>query len=253
MPINKKSGRQTFRRRFVSGSLFVSPCPPECYLQISGFTKAEEGLPTSDFRTSNFRLPTSDLRTSDFWPFRLKAEWLDLRTSHFPLPTSAFRLLISHFPLPLSHFLLLTSDFRFPTSDFQLPTSDFQLPSSNFRLLTWLSVLLGSIAARSTTRVLMLKVKAQWKGWLYRSRHKKEQPNLLLKKQLTDRANPATDEVRLENRNHGLAWSQSGNNKTVQTLAVNLILACLTGALRAKRGERGILREARNECESLRS
>ena len=131
MPINKKSGRQTFRRRFVLGSLFVSPCPPECYLQISGFTKAEEGLPTSDFRTSNFRLPTSDLRTSDFWPFRLKAEWLDLRTSHFLLLTSDFRVLTSNLRFP-------TSDFPLPTSDFRFPTSDFQLPSSNFRLLTWL-------------------------------------------------------------------------------------------------------------------
>ena len=33
MSINQRSGRQTFRRRFVSGSLFVSPCPPECSLQ----------------------------------------------------------------------------------------------------------------------------------------------------------------------------------------------------------------------------
>ena len=33
MSINQKSGRQTFRRRFVSGSLFVSPCPPECNFQ----------------------------------------------------------------------------------------------------------------------------------------------------------------------------------------------------------------------------
>ena len=33
MSINQKSGRQTFLGRFVSGSLFVSPCPPECYLQ----------------------------------------------------------------------------------------------------------------------------------------------------------------------------------------------------------------------------
>ena len=32
MLINQKSGRPTFRR-FVSGSLFVSPCPPECYLK----------------------------------------------------------------------------------------------------------------------------------------------------------------------------------------------------------------------------
>ena len=30
MSINQKSGRQTFRRRFVSGSVFVSPCHPEC-------------------------------------------------------------------------------------------------------------------------------------------------------------------------------------------------------------------------------
>ena len=33
MSINQNSGRKTFRRRFVSGSLFVLPCPPECYLQ----------------------------------------------------------------------------------------------------------------------------------------------------------------------------------------------------------------------------
>ena len=42
MSINQKSGQQTFRRRFVSGSLFVSPCPPECYLQIE--TKIEPDL-----------------------------------------------------------------------------------------------------------------------------------------------------------------------------------------------------------------
>ena len=33
MSINQKSGRKTFRRRFVSGSIFVSPCPPECYFK----------------------------------------------------------------------------------------------------------------------------------------------------------------------------------------------------------------------------
>ena len=100
-------------------------------------TKAKEGLPTSDFwlptsvfrlptydfrlLTSDFRLQTSDLtkcehRISDFWPFRLKAEWLDLRTSHFPLPTS----------------------------DFWLPTYDLPLLISNFRLLTWLFCLARS-------------------------------------------------------------------------------------------------------------
>ena len=100
----------------------------------------------------------------------------------------------------------------------------------------------------------MLKVKAQWKGRLYRSRRpQKGAIKLALEKATKHKANPATDEVRLENQNHGLAWSQSGSNNTVQTLAVNLILACITGALWAKRGERGILREARNECEALRS
>ena len=33
MSINQKSGLQTFRRKFVSGSLFVSPFPPECNFQ----------------------------------------------------------------------------------------------------------------------------------------------------------------------------------------------------------------------------
>ena len=124
------------------------------------YTKAEEGLPTSDFRlpTSDFQLLTSDFRlktsyfklqtsdltkwelwVSDFWPFRLKAEWLDLRTSHFPLPTSHFPLPTSHFrfptsdfPLPTSSFPLLTSDFRLPISHFWFPTSDLWLPTSEF-------------------------------------------------------------------------------------------------------------------------
>ena len=29
------------------------------------------------------------------------------------------------------------------------------------------------------------------------------------------KANPVNDEVRVENQNHGLVWSQSGNNKAV--------------------------------------
>ena len=110
------------------------------------YTKAEEGLPTSDFqlltsdfrlKTSYFKLQTSDLTkwelwVSDFWPFRLKAEWLDLRTSRFPLPTSHFRFPTSDFPLPTSPFPLLTSDFRLPISHFWFPTSDFWLPTSEF-------------------------------------------------------------------------------------------------------------------------
>ena len=102
-----------------------------------------------------FRLATCD--------FQLQTSDLD-----FILQTSDFR----HDKVRSPDFWFLTSYFRFPTSDFQLPTSD-------------LTLLFGSITARSTTRVLMLKVKAQWKGRLYRSRHKREQLNLLLKKQLS--------------------------------------------------------------------
>ena len=96
-------------------------------------------LPTSDFRlqTSDFRLKTSyfklqtsdltkcELRISDFWPLRLKAEWLDLRTSHFPFPTSDFPLPTSDFWLPTSDFPLLISNFRLLTSNFWVLTSDF--------------------------------------------------------------------------------------------------------------------------------
>ena len=42
MSINQKRGRKTFRRRFVSGSIFVSPCRPECYFQSE--TKIEPDL-----------------------------------------------------------------------------------------------------------------------------------------------------------------------------------------------------------------
>ena len=136
-------------------------------------------LLTSDFQLQTSDLTMCELRISDFWPFRLKAEWLDLRISNFRLPPS-------HFRLPTSDFRLLTSDFRFPASDFPLPTSDFRFPTSDSQLPTSdLTLLFSSIAARSTTRVLMLKVKAQWKGRLYRSRHKREQLNMLLKKQLS--------------------------------------------------------------------
>ena len=42
MSINQKSGRKTFRRRFVSGSILDSPCPPGCYFQSE--TKIEFDL-----------------------------------------------------------------------------------------------------------------------------------------------------------------------------------------------------------------
>ena len=37
----------------------------------------------------------------------------------------------------------------------------------------------------------------------------------VLVKVAKNKANPATDEVHVENQNYGLAWSESGNNRTV--------------------------------------
>jgi len=42
LSINQKREGQTFRKRFVSGCFFVSPCPPECYVQ--GETKIEPDI-----------------------------------------------------------------------------------------------------------------------------------------------------------------------------------------------------------------
>ena len=47
MSVNQKSGRKTFRGRFVSGSIFVSPCPPECYFQSEMKIEPDLGLPFS--------------------------------------------------------------------------------------------------------------------------------------------------------------------------------------------------------------
>ena len=107
-------------------------------------TKAEEGLPTSDFwlPTSVFRLPTSDLRLPTF-DFRLQTSDFRLdkvRTPDFwflTVQTQSWMVRPSNLPLPTSHFPL-------PTSDFWLPTYDLPLLISNFRLLTWLFCLARS-------------------------------------------------------------------------------------------------------------
>ena len=59
---------------------------------------------------------------------------------------------------------------------------------------------------RSPTRVLMYKVKAQVKRTAYRSCHSTEEVIRVAHVKATkQKASPATDEVRVENRNHGLA------------------------------------------------
>ena len=53
---------------------------------------------------------------------------------------------------------------------------------------------------------LMYRVKAQIKRTAYRSRHSTEEVTRVAHVKATKhKANPATDEVRVENRNHGLA------------------------------------------------
>ena len=65
---------------------------------------------------------------------------------------------------------------------------------------------------------------------LYRSRHDKAgTTKAALVKATKHKANPATNEVRVKDRNHGLAWSQSGNSKTVQTLLSFIIQKLLPG------------------------
>ena len=54
----------------------------------------------------------------------------------------------------------------------------------------------------------MYKVKAQVNRTAYRSRHSTEVTRVAHVKATKHKANPATDEVYVENWNHGLAWSQ---------------------------------------------
>ena len=65
MSINQKSGRQTFRRRFVSGSLFVSPCPPECYLQSETKIKLDLRLLVNKTSVSHFKVKNTPLKHTD--------------------------------------------------------------------------------------------------------------------------------------------------------------------------------------------
>ena len=53
---------------------------------------------------------------------------------------------------------------------------------------------------------------------LYRSRHAKRTTKVALVKATKLKANPSTNEVRVENRNYGLAWSQSGNQNSPNTV-----------------------------------
>ena len=90
-------------------------------------TKAEEGLPTSDFwlPTSDFRLPTSDFR----------------------LPTSDFRL--------------PTSDFRLPTSDFRLPTSKFKASIFDVQLIS--PEIESNLIKSESYKLLSLRIVAWWR------------------------------------------------------------------------------------------
>ena len=63
----------------------------------------------------------------------------------------------------------------------------------------------GKQEFRSATWVFMFKFKAQQTERLYRSSPQQSTTKVALAKATKHKANPATDEVRVENRNHGLA------------------------------------------------
>ena len=66
-------------------------------------------------------------------------------------------------------------------------------------------------------RGYLYEVKAQiGRSLPFLSQHR--QLELLLLKVVKNKANPATDEVHVENQNYGLGWSESGNNRTVTRL-----------------------------------
>ena len=81
MSINQKSGRKMFRRRFVSGSLIVSPCPPECYFQsetkIGAWSQVRSSL--DKFMQFSWSLSFNFLKLwywTDFL-FRTSPHWLE--------------------------------------------------------------------------------------------------------------------------------------------------------------------------------
>ena len=73
---------------------------------------------------------------------------------------------------------------------------------------------------RSAARVLN-KCPGQSSAWLDRTAYRSRRDTITRVarvKATKHKANQATDEVRVENRNHGLAWSQNNNNRTVARL-----------------------------------
>ena len=81
MSINQKSGRQTFRRRFVSGSVFVSPCPPECYYK----SKPKLSL-ISGYRSIGMAPHQVTEKTVPGVWSKLYGQRLDQKTTPQPLP-----------------------------------------------------------------------------------------------------------------------------------------------------------------------
>ena len=109
MSVNQKSGRQTFRRRFVSRFVFVTPCPPECYLKSE--TKIEPDLRLRYLRRC-YRLSPSP-----FPPFFVH---------------SCFRCSRASFASP-SLFSLIYTD-REPGTAYCTPQSKIQNPTLQFDL-----------------------------------------------------------------------------------------------------------------------
>ena len=110
-------------------------------------------------------------------------------------------------------FLSVLRRVRFSLSNGNFPSLNFKpLQVKCFESISWKArILLKSYQLDLASRCYFTA--------LYRSPHDKAgTTKVALVKVTNHKTNAATNEIRVENRSHGLAWSQSGNNKTAQTL-----------------------------------
>ena len=95
LSINQKSGRQTFRRRFVSGSVFVSPCHPECCYKAKRKLSLTSGyhqlVPENVYRHSLWEY-SKRFHCSFEWHLtpHMTLSWLSIETCIRRTPCTAF-------------------------------------------------------------------------------------------------------------------------------------------------------------------
>ena len=145
---------------------------------------------------TNSDLTKFELQISDFWPFRLNAAWLNVG-------------------LPTSHFWPLTSD---STSDFQLPTSNFWLLTSDFRLDPSVRLDCRSIRHAGINAQVQSSVERTAAAAVPFSPQKGTFLKSCSCKSNWTQSQSGNWWGSLGEPKPWFAWSQSGNNKTAQTL-----------------------------------